>query len=59
MLARELAAIYVGRGIDRETANAMADQVMSDILEAMGDGASATRGGPAAACSGARSEPGD
>jgi len=27
---RELAAIYVGRGIDRETANAMADQVMSD-----------------------------
>jgi vacuolar iron transporter family protein len=27
---RELAAIYVGRGIDRETANAMAKQVMSD-----------------------------
>ena len=27
---RELAAIYVGRGIDRETANAMAQQVMSD-----------------------------
>jgi VIT1/CCC1 family predicted Fe2+/Mn2+ transporter len=27
---RELAAIYVGRGIDRETANAMAAQVMTD-----------------------------
>jgi vacuolar iron transporter family protein len=27
---RELEAIYVGRGIDRETANAMAQQVMSD-----------------------------
>ncbi len=27
---RELAAIYVGRGIDRDTANAMAQQVMSD-----------------------------